>query len=123
MKIAVTAETDEGLDSRVAQHFGRAPYFILAEIENGAIVSTEAIANPFAGAHEPGQVPELISQQGASVILSGGMGGRAIELFSQLGIETATGASGMVRGAIERYLGGTLTSAAPCAESVAHGHG
>ncbi len=123
MKIAITAETSQGLDSQVAQHFGHAPYFILVELENGAVTATQDIANPFAEAHEPGQIPTFIKQQNADVMLSGGMGGRAIEFFKQAGIKTATGASGTVRESLERYLGGTLIATAPCAESVAHGHG
>jgi predicted Fe-Mo cluster-binding NifX family protein len=51
------------------------------------------------------------------------MGGRAIQFFQQYGIQTATGANGTVRQALENYLGGKLTDAAPCAESVEHGHG
>ncbi|MGB5736906.1 MAG: NifB/NifX family molybdenum-iron cluster-binding protein [Thiohalocapsa sp.] len=122
MKIAITAETSQGLDSQVAQHFGHAPYFILVDIENGAVTTTQDVANPFAEAHEPGQIPDFIKQQNAEVMLSGGMGGRAIEFFKQAGIKTATGASGTVRQSLDSYLGGTLTAAAPCAESVAHGH-
>jgi len=123
MKIAITAETDNGLDSQVAQHFGHAPFFVLTEIDNGAVVAAQSIANPFAENHLPGQIPDFIKEQGATVMLSGGMGGRAIEFFTQAGIKTATGASGTVRQALAHYLGGTLTTAAPCAESVAHGHG
>jgi predicted Fe-Mo cluster-binding NifX family protein len=123
MKIAITAETDQGLDSQVAQHFGHAPYFVLAEVENGTVTATHNLANPFAEAHEPGQIPAFIKEQNADVMLSGGMGGRAIEFFRQAGIKTATGASGTVRQSLEKYLGGTLTAAAPCAESAAHGHG
>ena len=51
------------------------------------------------------------------------MGGRAIQFFEQAGIKAATGASGTVRQALENYLGGKLTEAAPCDESVEHGHG
>lgn len=123
MKIAVTAETSQGLDSQVAQHFGHAPYFVLVDIDAGIVSATQDIANPFAEAHEPGQIPEFIKQQNADVMLSGGMGGRAIAFFTEAGIQTATGATGTVRESLERYLGGTLTAAAPCAESVAHGHG
>ncbi|MBK1717365.1 NifB/NifX family molybdenum-iron cluster-binding protein [Thiocystis violacea] len=123
MKIAITAETSQGLDSQVAQHFGHAPYFILVDIEEGAVTATLDIANPFAEAHQPGEIPEFIRQQNAEVMLSGGMGGRAIEFFTQAGIKTATGATGTVRESLEKYLGGTLAAAAPCAESVAHGHG
>ncbi|WP_295400927.1 NifB/NifX family molybdenum-iron cluster-binding protein [uncultured Thiocystis sp.] len=123
MKIAITAETSQGLDSQVAQHFGHAPYFILVDIDDGAVTATQDIANPFAEAHQPGEIPTFIKQQNAEVMLSGGMGGRAIEFFTQAGIKTATGATGTVRESLEKYLGGTLAAAAPCAESVAHGHG
>lgn len=51
------------------------------------------------------------------------MGGRAIQFFEQNGIKAATGAVGTVRQSLENYLGGNLTGAAPCDESVAHGHG
>jgi predicted Fe-Mo cluster-binding NifX family protein len=123
MKIAITAETSQGLDSQVAQHFGHAPYFILVDVEDGAVIAAQDIANPFAEAHEPGQIPDFIARQKAEVMLSGGMGGRAIEFFKQAGIKTATGATGTVRESLEKYLGGILAAAAPCAESEAHGHG
>ena len=57
-----------------------------------------------------------------AVMLSGGMGGRAIQFFDQFGIQAATGATGTVRSALESYLGGELVGAAPCKESVEHGH-
>ncbi|WP_295438199.1 NifB/NifX family molybdenum-iron cluster-binding protein [uncultured Thiodictyon sp.] len=123
MKIAITAETDQGLDSQVAQHFGHAPFFVLVEVDNGTVRAAQTIANPFAENHQPGEIPDFIKQQHAEVMLSGGMGGRAIEFFAQAGIKTATGASGTVRQSLESYLGGALTAAAPCDESVAHGHG
>ncbi len=123
MKIAVTAENNNGLESMVAQHFGHAPYFILVDVENGEVTATQGVANPFVDGHAPGQVPGFIKEQHANVMLSGGMGGRAIQIFEQNGIKAATGAQGTVRQALENYLGGKLTEAAPCAESVAHGHG
>lgn len=123
MKIAVTAENNNGLESLVAQHFGHAPFFVLVDVKDGEVCAVQGIANPFATAHQPGQIPDFVKQQNADVILSGGMGGRAIEFFEQAGIKAATGASGTVRQALEHYLGGKLKDAAPCDESVAHGHG
>jgi predicted Fe-Mo cluster-binding NifX family protein len=120
MRIAVTAENNHGLDSQVAQHFGHAPYFVLVDVDEGVVARVQGLANPFAGAHEPGQIPAFIQQQQAKVMLSGGMGGRAIQFFEQAGIQAATGATGTVRQALESFLGGTLRDAAPCAE---HGHG
>ena len=123
MKIAITAENNNGLESLVAQHFGHAPYFILVDVEDGQVTATKSVANPFVNGHAPGQIPGFIHQQKADVMLSGGMGGRAIQFFEQAGIQAATGASGTVRQALESYLGGKLSEAAPCNESVEHGHG
>jgi predicted Fe-Mo cluster-binding NifX family protein len=123
MRIAVSVETNNGLDSVVAHHFGRCPFFALVDVVETDVKAVEVVANPYYGAHQPGQVPGFIHQQNADVMLSGGMGGRAIQFFQQYGIQTATGANGTVRTALERYLNGELSGAAPCKESVEHGHG
>ncbi len=123
MRIAISADTNQGLDSQVAQHFGRCPYFAFVDLEEREVKEVQLVENPFFTAHQPGQVPRFIQARNADVMLSGGMGGRAIQLFQQFGIQTATGASGTIREALERFVGGELRDAAPCAESVAHGHG
>ena len=123
MRIAISLQTDNGLDSIVAQHFGRCPYFALVDMEGNEVEEIEVIDNPFYAGHQVGQIPQFIHEQKADVMLSGGMGGRAIQFFEQFGIEVATGAAGTVRATLENYLGGELREAAPCAESVAHGHG
>jgi predicted Fe-Mo cluster-binding NifX family protein len=123
MRIAISVETNNGLDSVVAHHFGRCPYFAIVDVDGSEVKAVEVVANPYYGAHQPGQVPGFINQHEADVMLSGGMGGRAIQFFQQYGIQPATGANGTVRTALESYLGGDLTGAAPCKESVEHGHG
>lgn len=123
MKIAVSAQTNNGMDSHVAGHFGHAPYFAIIEVEDNQAKSVTVLQNPFLAGHQPGQIPEFIHNQGAEVMLSGGMGGRAIQFFEQLGIACATGAAGTIQNALDAYLNGELTGAAPCADSVAHGHG
>lgn len=123
MRIAVSVETNNGLESVVAHHFGRCPYFAIVDLDGTDVKAVNVIANPYYGAHQPGQVPGYIHQQEAEVMLSGGMGGRAIQFFQQYGIKAATGANGTVRTALESYLGGGLNAAAPCKESVEHGHG
>ena len=122
MRIAISAETNNGLDSQVAQHFGRCPFFAFVDVEGQKIQSTQVIENPFFSGHQVGQVPTFIHEQKADVMLSGGIGGRAIQFFQQFGIETATGASGTVRSTLDNYFAGKLSGTAPCAESIEHGH-
>ena len=123
MRVAVSADESNGLDSVVSPHFGRCPYFVLVDLEGQEVKAVQSIANPYYAHHQPGQVPGFIHDQGTDVMLTGGMGGRAIAFFQQYGIQAATGASGSVRYALEQYLGGALQGAAPCKESVEHGHG
>jgi predicted Fe-Mo cluster-binding NifX family protein len=122
MRIAISIENNNGLESTVSHHFGRCPYFALVDVNGKDVEALNIVANPFYGRHQPGQVPGFIHSQRADVMLCGGMGGRAIQFFQQYGIETATGAGGNVRDALEKYLGGELSGAAPCKESVEHGH-
>ena len=122
MRIAISVETKNGLDSAIAQHFGRCPYFAFVDMEGREVKAVEMVDNPFYNGHQPGQVPGFINDNKANVMLSGGMGGRAIQFFQQFGIQAATGATGTVRTALESFLGGELEDAAPCKESVEHGH-
>ncbi len=122
MRIAVTAQTDDGLDASVAQHFGHAPFFVVVDVDAAEVSRVECLVNPFAEAHQPGQIPQFISSHGAQVMLSGGMGGRAIQFFHDFGIDVATGASGTVAGTIAAYMDGRMSPPQACANSEAHGH-
>jgi predicted Fe-Mo cluster-binding NifX family protein len=122
MRIAVSTETNAGLDAPVAGHFGRCPFFTLIDLEAEQIQAVQVVPNPFFPNHEPGQVPGFIHAQSAQVMLTGGMGGRAVAFFQQSGIQPVTGASGTVRQALEAFMSGALGGYAPCNESVAHGH-
>jgi len=123
MRVAVSANENKGLDSAIGAHFGRCPFFVLVDVEEGKVQAVQTIDNPYYHQHQPGQVPGFIRTQEADVMLSGGMGGRAVTFFQQYGIEPVTGAAGTVRQSIDAYLAGELTGTAPCAESVEHGHG
>ena len=122
MRIAISVDNNDGLDSVVSHHFGRCPYFILVDVEGQEVKGVTTVTNPYYGNHSPGQVPGFIHEQKANVMLAGGMGRRAVTFFEQFGIAVATGASGTVRDTLTKYLGGELTGADPCIESQHH-HG
>jgi predicted Fe-Mo cluster-binding NifX family protein len=123
MRIAISADDRNGLDGVVSPHFGRCPYFVLVDVQGQEVRAVSILDNPYFRQHSPGQVPAFIHDQGARVMLTGGMGGRAIGFFQQYGIEAVTGAAGTVRHALQLYLGGALSGFAPCRESIEHGHG
>lgn len=121
MRIAVSADDGSGLDSAVSPHFGRCSHYLLADIDGREVKQIQVVENPYYDHHERGKVPGFIKSQGADVMLTGGMGRRAIGLFQQYGIEAVTGATGSVRHALEQYLGGALQGAEPCRQPGRHG--
>lgn len=120
MRLAISTEDNNGLDSTVSHHFGRCPFFVLVDVEDKEIGEVQVIDNPYYAQHQPGMVPDFIHNQNADVMISGGMGRRAIAFFQEYGMNIATGATGTVKVAIDNYLRGNLSTAEPCRESVKH---
>ncbi len=122
MKIVVSSDDNKNLDSSVSHHFGRCPYFTVVDIEGDDVISVKSVENPYFNSHSVGQVPSFVKELGADVMLAGGMGRRAISIFSDFGIRCSTGADGTVKRAIDNYMTGFLPGASPCTESIEHAH-
>ncbi len=116
MKIAFASEENKGLESMVAQHFGRCPYYVFVDVESNDVKCIETKENPYFDSHKPGVVPHFIAKENANVIIAGGMGPRAIEWFEKLGVQPITGINGKVKYALHKYLEGKLSGAGPCYE-------
>jgi Mrp family chromosome partitioning ATPase/predicted Fe-Mo cluster-binding NifX family protein len=103
LKIAVP--TAEG---RLCSHFGHCEQFALFDVDadSKTILKTTMLVPP---PHEPGLLPTWLQEQGADVIIAGGMGSRAQELFLGKGIHVVTGASQEVPAkVVADYLTGAL---------------
>jgi ATP-binding protein involved in chromosome partitioning len=76
-------------EGKLCSHFGHCEQFALIETEKGKIRGKVMHTPP---AHEPGVLPRWLHDLGARVIIAGGMGSRAQQLFVESGIEVVTGA-------------------------------
>ncbi len=112
--VAVASEDERGLSAEVAMHFGRCPFYTLVEVEDGEIGRAKTIQNPHYEHHQPGVMPRFIHGLGAQVILAGGMGPRAIQMFQGFGVDVVTGAVGSVDKVVEAYLSGKINGIVPC---------
>ena len=129
MKIAVAS--DDGVTA--SQHFGRAPYYVVATVEDGRVVVRETRAksghHTFAAAHMHGD--DLVDAQGrrghgdaaasrhadmaqpildCQVLICGGMGWGAYNSMRNHNIDTVVTDIIYIDDAIESYLAGTLTN-------------
>lgn len=86
MKIALPVA-----EGRLCMHFGHCEFFAMVEVDpvQKKIIKTEKVTPP---PHAPGVIPPWVAQQGANLVIAGGMGGRAIQLFEQAGVKVLTGA-------------------------------
>lgn len=85
MKIAIPV-----IDGKLCAHFGHCQKFAIIEIDTGSrkiISKTETEPPP----HEPGILPQWLSEQGVNLIIAGGMGRRAQQFFNQYDIEVIIG--------------------------------
>lgn len=105
MKIAVPTA-----DGRLNLHFGHCKAFTLIDTDpkSNQIVKIEEIPAP---KHEPGVLPRFLGEMGVGVIIAGGMGMSAQNLFHAQGIQVVIGAPSLTPEELAKsFLAGTLVS-------------
>lgn len=114
---------DRGMDEQVGEHFGRVPYYTIIDTETGT-VNPVSNTSEHAGGH--GYPAEILGNMGIEVMICGGLGRRAIQMFEQMGIMVFVGARGTVRDAVESFQNGRLEAATDknaCAQHTFRGEG
>jgi predicted Fe-Mo cluster-binding NifX family protein len=103
MKIVVPVD-----DGRLAEHFGRSQQVALFTVDQPTrrVIAEQTLEVP---PHEPELYPAWLKEQGADVVIAGGMGGRAIVLFERSGIRVVVGAPPLpARELVDAMLAGEL---------------
>ena len=91
---------------KLSPHFGHFEQFSLFTVEDGEVVNKEQLVPP---AHEPGAFPRWLREKGADIIIAGGMGRRAQNLFTEADIEVVCGASAEEpEKLVDEYINGKL---------------
>jgi predicted Fe-Mo cluster-binding NifX family protein len=104
MKICISATADN-LEAQLDPRFGRCLYLIIVDSET---MQFEAIPNMAAGSTSGAgiQAAQTAADKGVKVVITGNVGPNAFGALSAAGIEILTGASGTVRGVIEKFKDG-----------------
>jgi predicted Fe-Mo cluster-binding NifX family protein len=123
-RIAIPVEDERGLEAHVAEHFGRAPFFAVVDLdENGEIVSTKIEANK--GEHHggTGHPHENLLALKPDVIIACGMGPGGLASFQSAGVTVLKAYANTVKDIVTSYKQGTLeTLAAGCEHAHHHTH-
>ncbi|MBA7619000.1 hypothetical protein ES703_26332 [subsurface metagenome] len=79
------------LEDKLSPHFGHCDQFAIIEVDDSSKrITNRQDLTPLA--HEPGVLPKWLHGIGVNVIIAGGMGQRAQQLFVQNQIEVVVGA-------------------------------
>jgi ATP-binding protein involved in chromosome partitioning len=105
MKIAIPIANE-----KLCMHFGHCETFKILTVdpETKSVTDSESLVPP---PHEPGVLPKWLGEQNVNVIIAGGMGQRAQQLFTAQDIAVVVGApSDAPEAIVESYLAGTLVA-------------
>ena len=97
-------------DGKLVAHLGHCREFTLFDVDTDAC-TIEGSSREVPPPHEPGVLPAWLSSLGARVVIAGGMGMRAQQLFERDGIEVHVGvAAASAESIVNAYLNGELRS-------------
>lgn len=105
MKVALSA-TGPTLDSQVDQRFGRAPFFLIVNLDDDSFEVIDNGANAMGAGGVGLQSGQIIANQGVEWVITGNVGPRAYAVLEGAGVKIASGASGTVRDALKRFKDG-----------------
>jgi predicted Fe-Mo cluster-binding NifX family protein len=108
MKVGIPTNSDKGLEDTVGEHFGRVQTYTIVDLEKNDVKIIPNTSNHMGGTKKP---PEILSDHDVNIMICQGLGRRAINMFTEFGIEVYIGASGTVKDAIEAYKKGQLRKA------------
>jgi len=101
---------------KLAAHFGHCETFALLDIElqQRQLSGRQDVAAP---PHEPGLLPGWLAEQGVEMIIAGGMGQRAQDLFLQNGITVYVGAPAVEPELlVQNFMAGSLSLGSNCCD-------
>jgi ATP-binding protein involved in chromosome partitioning len=80
-------------DGKLSAHFGHCDQFAIFDIDDtiNKVINKKDASPPI---HAPGVLPKWLNENNVSLIIAGGMGQRAQQLFAQNDIKVIVGASG-----------------------------
>lgn len=115
MKVAVPTRGNE-----VDDHFGHCEAYTVFTIdENNRIIDSELLPSP-AGCGCKSNIAVVLKEKGVTVMLAGNMGGGALNVLTNHGIEVYRGCSGDVHQLVETFLKGNVEDSGEGCHQ--HGH-
>ncbi|MGC8778708.1 MAG: NifB/NifX family molybdenum-iron cluster-binding protein [Candidatus Caldatribacteriaceae bacterium] len=103
-RVVLPTLDDKGLEARVSEHFGRASYFTVVDLdEGGEVLAVTVVANSQEHFGGQGRPKDQILALGPQVVIARDMGPRALDGFQEAGVTVMRSDAGTVAQALSLY--------------------
>jgi predicted Fe-Mo cluster-binding NifX family protein len=118
MKIALPVTNTNQIDD----HFGHCDYYSVYTInDKNKITEVQTIPSP-QGCGCKSNIAGILAANGVSIMLAGGIGGGAINVLNNSGIEVVRGCSGDAYEVVTSYLAGKINDSGETCSHHGNGH-
>jgi predicted Fe-Mo cluster-binding NifX family protein len=108
-RVIVPTENQEGLNAKLAEHFGRAPYYTVVDLgENGEVSNVKTVPNVGEHAGGMGFSHDHILEHKPTALIVYGMGPRGLTSFQDAGVAVLKANADTVSEVISAYKNDAL---------------
>lgn len=120
VRVVVPVVDEKGMNALLSEHFGRAPFFAVVDInEKGEVVDLKTIPNVSEHFGGTGHPPHRILQLSPDAVITHGMGPRGLSIFQNARVAVVRATANTVKEVIKAYTKDELTE---LTEGCLHAH-
>ena len=104
VRIVVPVSDERGIDAKLSQHFGRAPFYAIIDLdEEGRVIGQGTISNTSEHFGGVGLPPDRILQLRPKALVTYGLGSKALRMFQDAGVAVLRTEANTVRDVVNAY--------------------
>ncbi len=121
VRIVIPVLEESGLNARLSEHFGRAPYFAVIELdENGRVLNQRTVPNVGEHLGGSGRRADFILQLKPNAIITFGMGPRGLNIYQSVRVAVLRANANTVGEVIAAYNKDELEELTECCHQARH---
>lgn len=104
VRLVVPVSDEKGIDAQLSQHFGRAPFYAIIDLdEKGQVIGQGTIANTSEHFGGVGLPPDRILQLKPKALVTYGLGSKALRIFQDVGVAVLRTEANTVKEVVNAY--------------------
>jgi len=104
VRIVIPTNTPDGLMAKRGAHFGKAPFYVIVDVENNEIKDVDFTPNPGHSGGACGNAVMNIKNLGADVLIVSGIGANPLMRFKEEGIKVYFDDSVTVEESVRKFI-------------------